>query len=203
MLICRCFLLHKDIGNCAELALLTYFVLLLFLNFLFVWLLHLLVSKTAYYPRGAICLFCICMTYHHGIWHSWPWRVRWHTLVVWCDRVALQFLDAPRCRIKEAAIQGALHCSSGNGNWWWFGEAGEECNEAFGLLQKGSVWSVFVKSIFSHVTQSENAILIAHFSWVGIWSSCLRAATGLAPKSVIPHLWSVIGVTFSLMFSAH
>lgn len=35
MLICRCFLLHKDIGNCAGLALLTYFVLLLFPSFAF------------------------------------------------------------------------------------------------------------------------------------------------------------------------
>jgi len=35
MLICRCFLLHKDIGNCAELALLSPFVLRLFPNFSF------------------------------------------------------------------------------------------------------------------------------------------------------------------------
>lgn len=35
MLICRCFLLHKDIGNCADLALLTHFVLLLFPSFAF------------------------------------------------------------------------------------------------------------------------------------------------------------------------
>lgn len=61
-------------------------------------------------------------------------------------------------------IQGALNHSSGNKNWYWFGKRGEDCNKAFGLLQKVSVQSIFRKSMFSHVMQSENAILIAHFS---------------------------------------
>lgn len=74
MLICRCFLLHKDIGNCAQLALLTHFVLFLFLFFEFSFCLIVAspLTKSAYYLGGTICLLCISVMYHHGTWHLWP-----------------------------------------------------------------------------------------------------------------------------------
>lgn len=131
-----------------------------------------------------------------SVWHTTMgpgthslWMVWWHTIMIWCNRVVLQFLSTSGCTtwIKQAAIQEALNRSSGNVNWWWFGKTREDCNGAFGLLQKASVWGVFGKSVFSYVMQSENAILIAHFSWIRIWSSRLWAAAGLAIVIVISY----------------
>lgn len=200
MLICRCFLLHKDVGNHVEVALLTPFVPVLFPSFA----LYLIVAFSCNQERVLSLrhhLFALCLS------ETAPWDLA-HTALnalmthinSLMNRAVLHLLDTPgfRAWIKQTAAQGAPECSTVKRNWCWFGNVGEGCNKARVLKQKGSVWSIFGRSVFSLVMQCEDTILIAHFGWVRIWPSCLWAAAELAPESVIIHFWSVIGIPFSL-----
>lgn len=184
MLICRCFLLHKDMGNHVELALLTPFCpsptpqLCIMLD-----------CCISLQPRACIILEAPSLGFV-PVWNptlgpgtGGPWVPWWHTLTAWgigqlCT--SLELLDF-RAWVKQAPAQGALEPSAVNRNWCWFGNEGEDCNKVCVWLQKVSAWSKFGKRAFSLAVQRGDTILVAHFGWGRIWPSCLWAAAELAP----------------------